>query len=442
MKPPTVTPETLLRYLDGRLAADEVAHVEACLRTDPAARAFLREVAEQAVLVADLERMTAARESPLRGVARPALPSRSVLHFPAWGWGLAAAAVFVLVAGWVAFAPPGFHRARVQVLRATGSSHYFGASDPRGGALGVGTSLGAGDALETQSCDAWIEMRLPDHATLTMAGNSSLRVLGAEPNAQFQLLEGTLWVSPAPRPDRTSLVVQTPTATVVAQAAQFDLQTSSTDSILRVNQGEALVTPLPQGTPVRVQAGQQVSVSLGHPGRLKLQSQPRPTDRWACELAEVPDVLLGRRNPGQGNDEPGVAAEPLLWPVSDRDTLLLHAVAVAAWRTTDQPVVLRADSRLRFRGRTSRPQTVRFGFSTQKVRGVFAGKFEVDVPPSRLRPVGSTWAVELPLRDFQPLSPQLNASPEGLELTDLYALTVQVDAGLELISIELQPPVP
>jgi hypothetical protein len=101
--------------------------------------------------------------------------------------------------------------------------------------------------------------------------------------------------------------------------------------------------------------------------------------------------------------------------------------------------VLHVDSKLRFRGRTERAQMVRFGFSAQKIRGVFAGKFEVDIPPASLAPAGETWEVELPLAKFRPLHSHLAATPEGLELTDVYALTSNEDAGLEINHIELLP---
>ena len=70
---------------------------------------------------------------------------------------------------------------------------------------------------------------------------------------------------------------------------------------------------------------------------------------------------------------------------------------------------------------------------------MFAGKFEVDIPPASLGPAGETWEVELPLMNFRPLHPQLASSPDGLELTDVYALTIKEDAGLEIHHIELLP---
>ena len=47
--------------------------------------------------------------------------------------------------------------------------------------------------------------------------------------------------------------------------------------------------------------------------------------------------------------------------------------------------------------------------------------------------------VTLPLSSFRPLQPHLSPSPDGLEVNDVYALTIIEDAGLELNDIELVP---
>ena len=49
--------ELLLRYLDGSLDPSDQAMVADLLRGNAGARAFLRAVAEQAVVVADVERL-------------------------------------------------------------------------------------------------------------------------------------------------------------------------------------------------------------------------------------------------------------------------------------------------------------------------------------------------------------------------------------------------
>ena len=74
------------------------------------------------------------------------------------------------------------------------------------------------------------------------------------------------------------------------------------------------------------------------------------------------------------------------------------------------------------------------------MQGVFSGKFEVDVFSVDLGRAGDAWTVDLPLSAFHALHPELSASPVGLELGDIYALTVNHDAGLELHRIEIVVP--
>jgi hypothetical protein len=441
MNPHEAPHELLLRHLDGCSTEAERLRAAELLRADPAARAFLREVSEQAVLVADLERIAAGREEALHPrPARLADAGRKVVPVNprAWQWGLAAAAMITLLAlfafQFVLTLKPGI----VRVSKVTGSSQYFGVNGGIENALTTGTSLGAGDTVETRSCDGWIELRLRDGSTITIAGHSTLRILEAEAGRKrFQLLQGTLWGSPAPGSAAEAVVIQTPTLAAEMRAAQFDIQTSPAETMVRVNQGSARVRRSSDNSAVEVAKGHQVAASLGSKEPLSVMPQPRPIDSWACDLGQVPEVILGKWLPPTGKEGARLGAEPLLWPISDRDSVMLYAVALAAWKSSERPVLLQSDSRLRFRGRTERAQTVRFGFSAQKMRGAFAGKFEVDVKPDALGPAGQTWEVELRLGDFRPLHPQLASSPNGLELTDVYALTVNEDAGLEINHIEL-----
>lgn len=433
--------ELLLRYLEGRVTPEERVRVTELLRADAAARAFLRTVSEQAVMVADLERIAAGRAEALH--PRPVMAERTrkmlPVNFRAWPRRVAAAAAAVLVLAALALQLRSNSRSGlVCVTKVTGSSQYFGSKGKMKSALTSGMSLRAGDTLETRSCDAWIELKLRDGSTLTIAGHSRLRLLEGEARGKrFELSQGSLWANPAAGANREIVVIRTPTMAVEVPGAQFDLQTSPTESIVRINEGSARVTRNLDGSVVEVAKGQQVSTVLGRKEPLTAIPQPAPIDYWACDLWQVPEVVLGRWLPPTDQQRARLGAEPLLWPVAGRDPLMLYAVALAAWKSSEHPVVLHTSSKLRFRGRTERAQTVRFGFSAQKIRGVFAGKFEMDVTPAALGPAGETWEVALPLSSFRPLHPYLAASPEGLELTDVYALTINDDAGLEINHIEL-----
>ncbi len=434
--------ELLLRYFDGRVTPEERLRVTEWLRTDAAAREFVRTVSEQAVMLADLERIAAGRaEAPhphpegLKDQGRKVV----TVSVRAWQWSLAAAVVTLLAVAAFQFLPPA-KPGMVRVTKVTGSSQYFGSTGSMENTLTNGSSLWAGDTLETRSCDAWIELKLRDGATITIAGNSTLRILGAEAGGpRFKLSRGSLWVSPAPGTAAKRLSIQTPTVAAEARGAQFDIQASPTETMLRANGGFVRVSQHLDGSAVDVPRGYQVTASLGRKAPLALTPQPTPINYWACDLWKVPEVTLGKWLPSTQIERARLRAEPLLWPIPGRDPLMLYAVALAAWKSTDQPVVLQSDSKLRFRGRTQRTQTVRFGFSAQKMRGAFAGKFEIDIQPGSLGPEGETWEVDLPLANFRLLHPHLASSPEGLELTDVYALTVSEDAGLEINHIELVP---
>lgn len=426
--------ELLVRLLDDQLPDDERPRLEELLRGDPALRAQLRELAEQSVMVADVERSLAARMA----VARPR-PAPAASLFPAWrpwSWGLAgalAAAALVLGTGW---ATGWLRPARPVVARVgkvTGASQLFGSRGHVEYALRPGQPLHPGDTLETSSCDAWVVLTLRDGTRLTVAGHSVLRFLESRRDrVHLSLLRGNLWGESDSRPPGPPVIVQTPTATVEAGAAQFDLQAALGDTTLRVNQGAARLTRTADEETVEVRPGRQAVASAESAAPLVAFPQPQPVASWSSEPGGLPEVVLGQWLSPTVASPQRLGAVPLLWPLPDREPITLYVVGISVRRSSDRPVQLSPEATVVFRGRTASPHTVRFGFSTQRMQGVFAGKFEVDVPPAALGPAGETWTVRLPLSAFQPLQPQLSSSPAGLELNDLYALTVGRDAGLEI----------
>jgi ferric-dicitrate binding protein FerR (iron transport regulator) len=369
--------ELLLRHLDGRVTPEERQQVAQWLRADPAARQFLRAVSEQAVMVADLERMAAGREDALHPRQAGAEQRRKIVpvNFRSWIWRAAAAALVIVLAALAFQFRPNVRPEIVRVTKVTGSSQYFGSKGKIENALTAGATLQVGDTLETRSCDAWIELKLRDSSTITIAGHSTLRVLDGEAGGRrFELSQGSLWVNPTAGATADRLVVKTPTMTTEVRGGQFDIQTSATESIVRVNEGSARVQKNLDGNIVTMAKGQQVATALGRKAPIEVTPQPAPINYWACDLGRVPEVILGRWLPPTANERARLGADPLLWPVSERDSVMLYAVAVAAWKSTEHPVLLQAGSKVRVRGRTEKAQMVRFGFSTQKIRGVFAGK--------------------------------------------------------------------
>lgn len=430
--------ELLLRFLDGQLPPGERERVAELLRSDAAARVFLREVAEQSVMLADIERSTVGDQHPRSGKKsgrrQPILSGES----RRWRW-VAVAAVLVSLLTLAVLLALEQRGQAIRVAKITGSTQFLGAGGQAERQLAAGARLQAGDTLETLSADAWVELDLPDGSKLTVAGHSSLRVLEDKTDAsRLKLLHGSLWVTPSDRATFKPLNIQTPSALVESKRAQFDLHACSTETTLRVNDGSTTVRSSATGDELDVPAGRQLTASLGQK-ELVAESQPKPVTVWACDLWTVPEVILGRWLPADATARGRLGAEPLFWPIPNREPLLLHAVALSVVQSSEQPVLLQRGATLTFRGRTTRPEKVRFGFSTQKMRGAFAGKFEMDVSSESLGPPGKPWTVSLALSAFRPVGPQLSSSPEGLELSDVYALTIIEDAGLELNHIELIP---
>jgi ferric-dicitrate binding protein FerR (iron transport regulator) len=430
--------ERLLRWIDGRSGPDETCRVETLLRDDQGARDRLRSLAETAVLVGDLGRAGAWRAAA--GSADPG-PTTVGLRGGARGWLWPAAAVVLAgsLAAMTTLWLGGRRTAVARIVRATGASGFF---DARGRSAPVGEpgwKIGSGDLLATSSGDAWIEMELRDGARITLAGFSGLRVYEDEGQMRFLLERGSLWFSPSLRNRQETLRIQTPFLEVAASSAQFDLQASAAGSLARVNSGSVLVSRLQETAAVAVDAGRQVSVDLDHPGPLDVQPQPRPITRWAARLDLAPEPILGR---WLASDRPGrmrLRAVPFLVPTEAKAPILIFAVSLTPQRNSDRPVQLRRASTLVFRGRLEHPVPVRFGVTTQRMQGVFSGRFEIEIPPSELKEFDGHWEVVLPLERFLPTPPQLYPDLDGLELTDVYALTCDEDAGLELNDVELRP---
>lgn len=432
MRPDPYPEERLLRWVDGRLSAEERRHLERELMDRPESRALLRQLAEEAVLFGDLGRTTALPRGHGNIIPFPARSRRL------WPVALAAAlvGVAVLSALWMRSWPHPVAR----VERVSGALGVFGIRGATERPLPRDQWLAAGDVVTTHSCDSWAELALRDGSRLTVAGRSEFRLLSPGSDAErVRLVRGGLWHNPGSNGVPARLEIQTPTAVVSAGDAQFDLQAGPTETVLRVNRGWATVTHPVGGDAIDVAAGFQTRLTLSPGMPLVVQPQPSPVLSWSCRGDHAAEVVLGSWLPPEEGVPVRLRAEPLLWPLPERPPIVLYAVSLAVAPRSSRPVVLRSGSRVRFEGRTARPMTVRFGFSTQRMRGMYAGKFEVDVPPDSLGPVGRSWTVDLPISSFRSLQPKLYLGAQDLEVIDIYALTLREDAGLELHQVEVLP---
>jgi hypothetical protein len=161
--------------------------------------------------------------------------------------------------------------------------------------------------------------------------------------------------------------------------------------------------------------------------------------QWAVDLTSGGDAQTSRSGPTTSDLPPRLYAIPLLWKENVETPVLLHVAAVAAWMTTDSPVQIEAGSRVLFRGEMEHRSGLRLGFTTQRMQGVFAGKFEVDVSADDLTWNGSRWEIALGIDQFEAMNPQLASTPVDQELGDIYVVLLDGTAKLSLTAIEIGP---
>jgi hypothetical protein len=219
---------------------------------------------------------------------------------------------------------------------------------------------------------------------------------------------------------------------------------------------------------VTIAAGEQARISLDASGPPTALPQPPSTNRWALDLpsaanvshgvvvpamADLPariyqwaldltsggDAQTSRSGPTTSDLPPRLFALPLLWKEKVETPLLLYVAGVAAWMTTDSPVRIEADSKILFRGEMEHPAGIRLGFTTQRMQGVYAGKFEVNVSPDELTWNGNTWEIALGIDQFEAMNPQLASTPVDQELGDIYVVLLDGTAKLSLTAIEIGP---
>lgn len=430
--------EQLLRSLDGTLPQDEQAAVSQRLAADPAARALLRDLAEQIVCIGEIERRLEMPVAVDGGGCSPP-PSlrrrqRRFLRWPSVALTLLAS-IIVAASGYSAWTfgrlPP------IRVSRAVGATRLFSSAGTTLEGIPEGQQLRPGDTLASRAADAWITTDLIG-GQLTIAGDSVIRVLRPVGNERrFELVEGSLWIDASPGGRLGEVVVQTPTATVQARSCLFDVRTSATDSLVRVHRGQADVSRHIDAGTVSVAAGEQLKLSLDLSVAPTPTSQPLPIDRWTLDLESAAMLSHGIVLPASKGKPTRLAAIPLLWKEGVESPLLLYAAAVAAWMTTESPLEIREDSVITFRGLMEAPSGIRVGLTTQRMQGVFSGKFEVSIEADDLQWDGPQWEVALQVSDFEAMNPQLAISPIGLEVGDLYALTLDPEAKLQLTGISV-----
>ncbi len=416
--------ELLLRYLDGSLDPSDQAMVGDLLRGDAGARAFLRGVAEQAVVVADVERIDQHKPQPARVVAP---------EFHPWKWAVAAAAALVLLAAFVIATTPPRHVAKISAI--LGPCQYIAADGKVQNEVKAGAMLKVGDTIRTRSSSTWVKLALNDGSVMTIAGRSRLRLLNVDGRRGVQLAYGNLWATVAKQGRVKPVSIQTPTATIETSTAQFDLEAHPTTSIVRVNDGFVNVERLADGQTAEIAADHQAVISISRNRQFAVMRQPMPVNDWNCHLLAGPGAVIGNWLPSDKKNSVRLGAKPLL--IGKETTI--YAANFSVQCSGSPPVLIEKGSMVRISGSTQTESPVYFGITTQRIKGGFFGKYIAKVETEALGQASGTWQVEVPLRQFKPKTKHLPDLPIGMELTDIWVFSPEESAELEIHRVEFLP---
>ncbi len=442
MNPPDPKQERLVRYVDGRLSEAEAGQVAASLRDDAAARRFLREMAEQAVMIADLERETRGRRAwireqaptaPAKGrLARFPIPSRPFTVVLAM-----AASIAVLLSAGLLFRGSR-HRGEIATITALdGAIQWTGDGGRVVRDLTVGTKL-QGGIIEGIEPLSWFELQFADGTTVAITGNSTLTFsdLGQK---RLRLKSGTASANVRPQPAGRPMVLQTTSAALEVLGTQFAIETDTSATRLDVSQGKVRVKRLSDGADLEVPAGHRVLAAADHD--FSVLPDLAPVDTWTSRLPLGPERTLGRWMPPDADRDAGLLAVP--FTTRPGWTIFAAATGVSAWDAP--PVVLHAGSRLRLRGRVAMSSPVYFGVTVRDANGAFAGRFQT-VRGEGEFVAGENFDVTLPLRDLvldpvlKPMAKKLPARPFELTVESVWCHTLHRPAGLELFQAQVIPP--
>jgi len=132
-------------------------------------------------------------------------------------------------------------------------------------------------------------------------------------------------------------------------------------------------------------------------------------------------------------------------PIKSPDGRTIHVAGFEVSGDDKPPVVLLPDSRLSVSGRLATKCPVYFGITINHPNGDFAGRYQTVRPADEFRG-GEDFKVTLELQDFQ-LDPSLADSKDKLPsqpfhfvVKTIWLHTLEKQAGLEVIEVELVPP--
>ena len=325
-------------------------------------------------------------------------------------------------------------RGKLEVARVTGlngSLQWIGDGGRMERDLKVGAVLGGG-TLEAMSSDSWVSLEFRDGSVVTASGPTML-TLSEDDQKELHLREGSLFAKVARQAKGRPMLIHTRTAELEVLGTQLDVEAEPGATRLNVNEGRVRVTRLVDGSVAEVPALHQVVASADRTEPLTPTPRATAVDRWKSRLA----ASVGKSLPSEGALPARLRAMPIIINRPKVGTFAVFVAAFGVAQADSPPVLLGTGSRFRIRGRLEAARDLGFGITMKGSGGSFGGKFEAIVPAREFAAGGGAFDLVLDPGILKPLQPGASSTPIGSEVEDCYVFTVNVDAGLEVVEVEL-----
>jgi ferric-dicitrate binding protein FerR (iron transport regulator) len=442
--------ERLVRFADGQLDSAERDEVLELLRSSSEARLFLRDIAEQAVVVSDVECV----EKYHLGKALPKVPLSSKRGFSLASLaamltvavGIAALASFVTYQ-WVADKPTAVI---AELTQFNGDLQWKGDGGIVSRDLETGYRL-TGGTLECFS-GSWATFEMNDGTVVTVVGPAELTM---SDNGQkiLYLDGGNLSANVAKQKNGLPMLIHTPTAQLEVLGTQLNVAAQAISTTLTVNEGSVRMTRLIDGSGCDVAAQHQAVATLNKATEMESRLRLELVHQWRVDFDDEPMMYCHGKWLAPRDDVAGsLKATPHSWTSSSNELHLLHMALVhcGSENSLTAPIGLKADSVFRLRGRINQSSSkvpVYLVVRTLNPKGGFSGSYLYTLERDQLVFEGDEWVAEVPVAEFGP-DPENEhwnrtkkietfSSPVDLQMSDFMGVTVAEDCALEFVSIEL-----
>lgn len=447
--------ELIQRHLDGLLEGDEVEKLSAKLESCAETRSLYLNLQQihAMLLCSDLDESSADADRDLRLDRKPFQTTKRVL--------LALAGIAVMAVFTPAFLIRESSQEILTVTALSGPIAWTGDGGQITSELAVGEKL-PGGTIELLGPSSVVEFTYEDQSKVSLAGLSAVTISTEQSETpskrqkELYLRHGRLSASVQKQPSGRPLLVHTPSAELTVLGTQFNVETVSETTRLTVNQGRVRLKRLTDGKVVEVPAQQSVLASLENQNGLSPRKRNSPVTDWQSDLRK--DVVRGKwlsslwglgaklkravangeitkeaaikayKNAAHFDDSTGS-----VWTVASPVGAL---IVLSPLRSMEQPVLLKANTKVIVRGRSHTQIAVEIGLSVGHPDGGFAGKYSTVIPAGQLAG-GEDFELELPISKFGNLETDSDSSLIDLELTGLWLVAEASAAKFEITSVEL-----